>query len=172
MVTPLKTVFAGGALGLSALLASCTTASTPETALESKVLNSLIWPDEATRFVRTGEEPKLCLETDDTVFIVNDENSMVFMNDGAFYYNRLQLPCNNVLITGATLPAGFGKRQICAGNSVTLADRFRGFSNAQCHLGGFEPIRIAEAGESDAITINEGVDTRIPRLTAQNRSTK
>ena len=172
MVTPLKTVLASSALSLSVLLASCTTASSPETALESKVVNSLIWPEEATRFLRTGDEPRLCLETIDTVFIVNDENSMVFMNDGAFYYNRLQLPCNNVLITGATVPAGFGQSQICAGNSVTLPDRFRGFSNAQCHLGSFEPIRIADADETGAITINEGVEKRIPRLTTQNRSTK
>ncbi|MEL6738203.1 MAG: hypothetical protein AAFO28_04710 [Pseudomonadota bacterium] len=172
MVTPLKTALAGSALGLSLILASCTTASTPQAALEAKVLNSLIWPEEATRFVRTGDEPKLCLETVDTVFIVNDEDSMVFMNDGSFYYNRLQLPCNNVLITGATVPAGFGQSQICAGNSVTLPDRFRGFSNAQCHLGSFEPIRVADAGETDAITVNEGVEKRIPRLTGQNRATK
>ena len=172
MVTPLKTLLAGSALGLSLILASCTTASTPQAALEAKVLNSLIWPEEATRFVRTGDEPKLCLETVDTVFIVNDEDSMVFMNDGSFYYNRLQLPCNNVLITGATVPAGFGKRQICAGNSVTLPDRFRGFSNAQCHLGAFEPIRVAAADETGAITINEGVDTRVPRLSDLRRPAK
>lgn len=170
MAAPRLSAPAALALGCVAALASCTTdASSPAaqsaqaSAVEQRVFNDRLWPDEASRFVRTGAKAKTCLETQDTVLVVNDEESFIFMNDGDFYLNRLQWSCNNVLINGATIPAGFGRHQICKGVSVTLPDRFGGNPNAQCFLGAFEPIRIAKASEADAITVNEGQTKRRPR---------
>ncbi|MEM7687871.1 MAG: hypothetical protein AAF291_02520 [Pseudomonadota bacterium] len=152
----------GLALGLTACAAN-TAPPAPQSVVERKVVNERLWPAEASRFVSTGQQAKTCLETQDTVLVVNDEESFIFMNDGDFYLNRLQWKCNNVLINGARVQAAFGRRQICEGISVTLPDRFGGNPNAQCFLGEFEPIRIAQAGEPDAITVNEGQTIRRPR---------
>ncbi|MEQ8410019.1 MAG: hypothetical protein RIC51_01975 [Erythrobacter sp.] len=159
----------GVALALTALATGCTSvapsgSSQPVAALEERIDNSRLWPKEASVFVRGEGEPKSCLQTADTVFVVNDEDSLMFMNDGRFYLNRLQSACDNVLVSGFTQPAGFGRRQVCSGMSVTLPDKFGGFPNAQCHLGAFEPLELAEPGDTgERIVLNAGETIRRPR---------
>ena len=97
------------------------------------------------------------------------------MNDGKFYINELQWSCSNVLVSGAVLDAGFGRRQLCEGVGVTLQDRFGGFDNAQCYLGKFTPLRLAtqaDAQQSNAgevIVLNEGQDIRRAQLRRRQR---
>jgi hypothetical protein len=160
------------AFTLALLAAACTRdapggqqfTTTGSTGLEARIANARLWPAEASVFVRVTSEPKSCLQTADTFYVVNDEESIIFTNDGRFYLNRLQRPCDNVLISGFTEAAGFGREQVCSGMSVTLRDRFGGFSNAQCHLGAFEPLELAEPGDTgERIVLNEGEAIRRPR---------
>lgn len=160
------------ALTLAFLAAACTShasgdpplATTATTGLEAKIANDRLWPDEASVFVRGEGDPESCLQTADTFYVVNDEESLIFTNDGRFYLNRLQGSCDNVLISGFTEAADFGRRQVCSGMSVTLPDRFGGFPNAQCHLGPFEPLELAGPGEAgERIVLNEGETRRRPR---------
>jgi hypothetical protein len=157
------------AIVLAAFASSCATSQKDRASLEAEVLNSRIWPMEASRFVKAGETSRRCIQTSDTVFVVNDENSIIFMDDGQFYYNRLQRPCNDVLISGFTQAITFNRNQICSGTAITLADKFGGFANAQCHLGEFQPIElvddsaIGKATGVDTIVLNEGQVRRRPR---------
>ncbi|NBC88839.1 MAG: hypothetical protein GVX90_05010 [Alphaproteobacteria bacterium] len=160
------------AFTLTLLAAACTSdapgdpplATTGKTGLEAKIANARLWPAEASVFVRGEGDPQSCLQTADTFYVVNDEDSIVFTNDGRFYLNRLQQACDDVLISGFTEAAGFGRRQVCSGMSVTLPDKFGGFPNAQCHLGPFEPLTLAAPGEAgERIVVNEGETIRRPR---------
>jgi hypothetical protein len=152
------------AFAFALCLTGCASGAPGGSALENDIANSRIWPKAASVFVPAGEEPRRCLQTADTFFVVNDELSIIFMNDGRFYLNRLELRCNDVLISGFTQAAGFGREQICSGTAITLRDRFGGFPNAQCHLGAFEPLELAKADTSDdAIVLNEGETIRRPR---------
>ncbi|KPP94350.1 hypothetical protein [Erythrobacter sp. HL-111] len=159
-----KAATTGGALAIALLPLGCVSAPAGDRAIESKVSNARIWPRAATVFVRAEGEPRRCLQTANTFFVVNDENSVVFMNDGRFFINRLQLPCEGVLINGFTQSAGFGRSQICSGMSVTLQDEFGGNPNALCHLGSFEPLELADTGaDGEKIVLNEGETIRRPR---------
>ncbi|QIQ87853.1 hypothetical protein [Erythrobacter sp.] len=154
----------GAAFALVAFLTGCMSGSQGAPSIEGKVANARIWPDESSVFVRAEAEPRRCLQTANTFYVVNDEESIVFMNDGQFYLNRLQLPCEGVLVSGFTQSAGFGREQICSGMAITLQDRFGGNPNAQCHLGAFEPLELAGPGKAgERIVVNEGETIRRPR---------
>ena len=165
MATLLKASTTGGALVLALLATACTGASSGgDPSLEGKVANARIWPSEASMFVRAAAEPRRCIQTANTFFVVNDDQSIVFMNDGRFYLNRLQSRCEGVLIDGFTRGAGFGRQQICSGMAITLDDQFGGNPNAQCHLGSFESLEVVGPDETgEKIVLNEGETLRRPR---------
>jgi len=168
-----------GLLAVPLLIVGCIGNSGPQSAgtsnLESKIFNARFWPKEASRLVRTGEPAKECVDTGGLVFVVNNEDSLIFMNDGKFYINELQWSCSNVLVSGAVLDAGFGRRQLCEGVSVTLQDRFGGFDNAQCYLGKFTPLRLAtqadaqQSNTGETIVLNEGQDIRRAQVRRRQR---
>ena len=164
MMQARMTMMLAGLAGAALTVAVSTTQSLaqPSTPIEGKVLNQRFWPEEATRFVRTGGPARSCIVTADTVFVVNNENSLVFMNDGEFYYNELQSSCDGVQINGMTMSAGNSRRQLCSGISLTLPDRAGGNPNALCHLGKFEPVRLVGAGDDDATILNQGQTIRRP----------